>query len=730
MYKPQDSISTLKGVGENIESKLKRENIKYIGDLINYFPFRHEDLSQIKTIAEIKQMESPLIKSNESLEKAVLKGHFKQITTFITKNRKLIIRAKLYDETGSIEVMWFNSAFIKQQLNETDIYLVTAKPSFYKNKLNIVNPTLEVSTDTKESTHTGRIVPVYFNINGIALRTLRKLIKEAVENIEIEDFLEADDYEIASGAKHLRNDKKRVKVIASNANQSTYLGLKDAYLNLHFPTTFEMIEKAKDRIGLNELIHVKLHSKKLKEITENKKSNFSIKKSFLKDFYPKLPFELTPDQQGAIESIEKLMSKKIPSNILVSGDVGSGKTLVAIASSFNTINNGGKVIYLAPTVVLAEQVYSEFCKYLQNTQLKIKNLPAQTKGENLKVEIQLVTSKTSKLLRHSKNNNESISKSDIIIGTHALLNIPNIEKFANLVIIDEQHKFGVKQRAKLIESNNSKLPHVVTMTATPIPRSLALTYFDELDLLPIKNKPAGRIPITTRVLDENKKLDCLKWIKTKVIKETKTYYIVPFIEKSKSILFENIKNITDTEKELKKYFGQKNVWVLHGKLKDNEKTQVINDFKSKKGGILLSTQVVEVGVDIKDATVIVIESAERFGLASLHQLRGRVGRSNLKSYCFLIPSTKNALESSRLKNLEKEQDGFKLAEMDLKSRGSGEIFGIRQSGELDLKFVNFGNEELIHNAANIANFLYENKEALQKYKDNFFTRDFFEIKDN
>ena len=278
--------------------------------------------------------------------------------------------------------------------------------------------------------------------------------------------------------------------------------------------------------------------------------------------------------------------------------------------------------------------------------------------------------------------------------------------------------------------NKGQSPHFLLMTATPIPRSMALAFFEELSVCRIKTKPQGRLPITTKVLSESKKTDCYKWLKKDVIDKTKTYYIVPFIKKSTAENFSDVKNIEEMEPKLKKYFGENNVYVLHGKMKDDEKTDLLNKFREVKGGILLSTQVVEVGVDIKEATVIIIESAERFGLASLHQLRGRVGRNDLQSYCFLIASTQNKSESSRLKNLEKENDGFKLAELDLKTRGSGEIFGIRQSGEIDLKFVDFSNKKVLEDASKQAKSIFSNEDFLNEYKRNYFTREFFYIKDN
>lgn len=740
MYKPSEPISNLKGVGSKVENYLKATNIKKIGDLLNYFPFRYEDLSQINTVGQVT---NPQFNPNEKAEnkgKVVLKGQFNKIGSFYTRNKKFIVKAKFYDETGSIDIMWFNSQYILKQLNEENEYLLTAKVSAYKGKVNIINPSVDYSNKTSNA-NTARIVPVYFNIAGITLRTLRKLIKEAVENTEIQDFLQ-NTLNLTTGNEQLMINSRK-----ENSKNLGILNLRDAYLNLHFPNTFKLIDEAKDRIALNELIHIKLHSIKVREIAEKQKSNFTIKHNYMGDFIKTIPFKLTTDQVMATDTINNLMQKKYPANVLVSGDVGSGKTIVAIINAFNTVKNGGRVVYIAPTVILAEQVYAEFCKYLQNLELTISSEKLKVgqetddngKREKDKLSIKLITSKTSCNIKANNRENPkreypymgySLKDYDVLIGTHALLNVPNIENFANLVIIDEQHKFGVKQRAKLVENTLNTRPHVITMTATPIPRSLALTYFNELTIIPINTAPLGRIPITTKVLTQTLKQNCLKWVKEKVINTYKTYYIVPFIDKSKCELFADIKSIEETEAELKKYFGKNKVWVLHGKLKDKEKVEIINDFKNKKGGVLLSTQVVEVGIDIKDASVIIIESAERFGLASLHQLRGRVGRSNIKSYCFLSPSKPTGADNARLKNLEKETNGFKLAEMDLKTRGSGEIFGIRQSGELDLKFVDFSNKALINYSSTLAEKIYKNKELFNEYKKNYLTRDIFDIKDN
>ena len=679
MYQPEDKIEDLKGVGEIAAKKLKAVGIKTIGDLINYFPFRYEDLSKIYPLSEVKELftrDDPLT-GIIPIKKAVIQGQFKNISSFRTRNGKLMTKAIFYDDIDKISILWFNSPFIEQQIKENEQYLITANPSIYKGQVNIVNP--RVDKATIDSTNTGRIVPVYFNVPGVYMTTLRKMVKEALDNTKLKDFLK----------------------------DPNYLDLKQTYTNLHFPNEQNLVNKSQDRVALNELIHVKLHSIKAKEIHNSLHTNFSIKKSYFDNFITKLPYLLTDDQNKSCQQIIEGLKQKTPLNILLSGDVGSGKTIVSIAAVFDVVKNGGKVAYLAPTVVLAEQVYKEYCKYFANN------------------EVTLVTSKTSKLFK------TKTKLSNILIGTHALLNIDGLSDHTNFVIIDEQHKFGVKQRAMLVESLNKKgPPHVLTMTATPIPRSMALAFFEELSVCRIKTKPQGRLPITTKVLSEAKKNDCYKWLKKDVIDKTKTYYIVPFIKKSIAENFTDVKNIEEMEPKLKKYFGEKNVYILHGKMKDDEKTDLLNKFRKVKGGILLSTQVVEVGVDIKEATVIIIESAERFGLASLHQLRGRVGRNDLQSYCFLIASTENKNESMRLKNLEKENDGFKLAELDLKTRGSGEIFGIRQSGEIDLKFVDFSNKKVLEDASKQAKSIFLNEDLLKQYKQNYFTREFFYIKDN
>lgn len=674
MYQPEDKIEDLKGVGDIAAKKLRAVNIKTVGDLINYFPFRYEDLSKVFTLEEVKN-----IWSNEEAEKpkkAVIQGQFTKVSSFRTRNGKLMTKAIFFDDTSKISILWFNSPFIEQQIKEGEQYLITASPTIYKNQVNIVNP--RVDKATIDSTNTARIVPVYFNIPGIYMAALRKMVKEALDNTELTDFL----------------------------NNLNYLDLKQTYTNLHFPNEESLVVKAQDRVALNELIHVKLHSIKASEIHKSLKTNFTIKESYFNDFVKTIPFELTIDQLESCKEIITQLKQTTPMNILLSGDVGSGKTIVSIAAANDVVKNDGIVAYLAPTVVLAEQVYNEYCKYFPSSK------------------VQLVTSKT---------NNKAIKQftdgsTHIFIGTHALLNVEGLSEKINFVIIDEQHKFGVKQRAQLVESDNP--PHVLTMTATPIPRSMALAFFEELSIARIKTKPTGRLPIKTKVISETKRNACLKWVKDAVIDNTKTYYIVPFIKKSTVETFSEVKNIEDTEPMLKKYFGEKNVYVLHGKMKDEDKTNLIENFRKAKGGVLLSTQVVEVGVDIKEATVIIIESAERFGLASLHQLRGRVGRNDLQSFCFLIASNDNLKESIRLKNLEKENDGFKLAELDLKTRGSGEIFGIRQSGEIDLKFVDFSNKKVLQDASTIAKSIFNNKDLLKNYSENYFTREFFYIKDN
>lgn len=665
MYYPTDPIENLKGVGKWTGENFKKASIKTVGDLLNYFPFRHEDLSVIQKISEVNVE-----------DKVVLKGNFKRISTFLTKTKKRLTKAKFYDKSGELEITWFSAPYIQSQLNEEDTYHITGKITKFGNKNTIVNPQIEKSEKT--TAHIGRIVPIYFNIPNIYMKTIRKSMLEAVKNTKIDDFLE---------------------------DLEDFMSLNQAYTEIHFPTSFESVERAKDRIALDELIHVKLHSEKQKQINKKLKTNFNTKKDYSESFIKKLPFNLTKDQVSSIKIINEQLSKKSPMNVLLSGDVGSGKTIVSIVSAYNTLKNKGKVVYLAPTVVLANQVYKEYSKFLSE-----------------KYNIELVTSQT-----NNKKFKEGI-KADILIGTHALLNVEGLSEFANLVVIDEQHKFGVKQRAKIIESTNP--PHVLTMTATPIPRSMALAFFGEMVVAQIKTKPKGRKLIKTKVLPESKRKACYTWIKNEVIKENKVYHIVPFIEVSEAENFKDVKSVEEVYPKLAKEFGKSKVLLLHGKMKDDEKNEVIAKFKEQKGGILLSTQVVEVGVDVKEATVIIIESAERFGLASLHQLRGRVGRNDLQSYCFLFASNDQKGNATRLKNMEKENDGFRLAQLDLENRGSGEIFGIRQSGEVDLKFVDFKNTKLIEQATIQAQNIFENPEKLKKYTANYFTRDFFYIKDN
>lgn len=664
-------VTYIKGFGPYIAEQLKKVGIKTVSDLINYFPFRHEDLSDISNI-------DSLLKGELTGKNCVLRGSFTKPTTFRTKNGKQITQSSFSDGSGKVKVWWFNSKYIMTSLKTDKLYSLVTKPTVYKNPV-IINPQLNIVGDLKgdleqvNDIHTGRIIPVYFNINGIAMKTLRKGLNYVFENIDIEDFI--------------------------TSKKSDYLSLQEAYRTMHFPENEEDVEKAKNRIGLNELIHTSLHGLKVKDNLKGKTSRFVLKNKSKKAL--KLPFELTEDQDTAVTDVLAELSKPYPLNSLVSGDVGSGKTIVSILIAFQVIKGGGKVLYLAPTVVLAKQVHEEYKKFLEKEGIKVGIYTAKEKDD--------------------------IDECDVIVGTHALLNVDGISDFADLVVVDEQHKFGVKQRVKLLEGGkvNNTPPHLLTMTATPIPRSLALTYFSELKLIPIKSKPKNRIPITTKALTKTRRQKCLDWI---IKEKQKTYFIVPFIQESESELFKDVRNIEQTEKELVEVFGKENLLVLHGKMKDEEKNRVVDEFRKREWAVLLSTQVVEVGVDVKDATVIIIESAERFGLASLHQLRGRVGRGDLKSYCFLFTSFGKITD--RLKLLEQINDGFKLSEKDLETRGGGEVFGIRQSGELDLKFVDFTNKELIEEAQKIAKNVYKDKDILQKYLDHKLTRDLFLVKDN
>lgn len=621
--------------------RLEKLGITKMGDFLLHLPHRYDDFSQISPIRSLRVGQA-----------VTVQGELIELKNELTKRYKKLQKAKIQDKTGTLDVLWFNQPFITQTLHVGDQVSLSGRVEFGGKGLALMSPVYEPLDENGKGIHTGRLVPIYPETAGVSSKWLRRHVYNLLTNHQ-ENLLD-----------HLP-EKMR-----------TQLGFVDyptALSQIHFPDTLEEAQKAKDRLAFDEVFLIQLSA--IKRRTEWKQksqgSPFEIEKfrQQLNDFLKNLPFDLTGAQKRALDEIFADIAKHEPMNRLLEGDVGSGKTIVAGIAMYLSHLNGFQSVLMAPTEILAQQHYGSIAKLL----------------EPLNINVALATG----------SKKEKIDNFDILIGTHAVLSEKiNYEKLG-LVVIDEQQRFGVEQRA--IIRNKGANPHLLTMTATPIPRTVALTLYGDLDLSVLDEMPKGRLTIKTWLVPPQKRDSAYEWIEKKVKEGDQVFIVCPFIEES-----ENMTTVKAAAKEFerlqKDVFPHLRLGLLHGKQKAKEKDLVLQDFKDKKLDILVATPVVEVGIDIPNATIIVIEAADRFGLAQLHQLRGRVGRGDKQSYCLLFSESKSPETLTRLKAMETMHSGAGLAELDLKMRGAGELYGTLQHGRRWLKIASFGDIGLIEKA--------------------------------
>lgn len=659
MLKLSNKVSIIPKVGPKYEFLLSKLGIFSIRDLLYHVPFRYEDFSKIKTIKELKPNEL-----------ATVDARIMSINNIFTRSRKRLTKAILQDETGKTEAIWFNMHYLAKSLEIGEIYRFTGKTEASGNKVTLLAPSQQkITTDDKE----GQIIGIYPETEGVNSKFLRDKIKFALENTEIEEFLPQKILETYN-----------------------FKNLKETLTQVHFPKDMKGEENFLKRLEFEEIFLelLKVEDRKLKwgeKLNSHPIKNFPEKISELKN---KLPFKLTDTQEKAIDEIFEDLTKSNPMNRLLEGDVGTGKTMVAVFASYLTVINKYKVFYLAPTEILAKQHFESFKKIL----------------EPLGIKIVLKTGSTKLKLKENEF--------DICIGTHAILFDYQEIKDVSLVIVDEQHRFGVEQRSKILNIYNQEVvPNLLTMTATPIPRTFALTLYGDLDISVLEAPPNKDKKITTYVIYPNKRDDMYSWINEK---NESAFIVCPFINESESEEFAQVKSAT-TEFEILRQgvFKNRKVGLLHGKMKPQEKEEILNNFRKGEIEILVSTPVIEVGVDIPDANIIVIESAERYGLASLHQLRGRVGRGAKEGFCIVIPSTGSKGSMERLKNLEKYSNGLELAEIDLKIRGEGDVTGRMQSGFKNFKFADLTNLKLLETAKKEAGIIIKEIDKYPKLVEEF-----------
>ena len=644
-YLENISLDEIKGFGEKRLSSFKKYGINNISDLLRFFPKKHIDRSQISTIDSI---------TGDITKEITILGEVTDVSVFTTKTRLRIATLVIKDDTGVIRAKWFGPQYIETRFKKDDSVAISGIPDVKKTgSIEFKNPTIEKFSDLEELNETGSLIPIYPKIEGLSSTIIRKGIKEALRRTpKIEDFASKKDL----------TEYKIIDRISS-------------YKNIHFPETIKEYEDARSRLAFDEFIYLQSIFKEIKETYSKNETGIkhTIKNETLKYFEKEIPFNLTKSQKKVINEIFKDMNKPSPMKRLLQGDVGSGKTIVAAAAIYASINSSHQAVLMAPTEVLAEQHFNSLSKILIFKDIKIY----------------LLTSSIADRDEIMKTIDEGTPA--LIIGTHALIQDKVNFNNLGLAIIDEQQRFGVEQRKKLT-SKQKDTPHQLVMTATPIPRTTALAIYGDLDLSVIDELPPGRKSIKS-FLHEGSKEDTeevYKICKKHLDNNSQIFVVCPFIEESEKL---DIKAAQNVYKQYKEKFDNYKVEILHGKISSDDKEKIMNDMHNNKIDILISTVVIEVGIDIPNATLMIIESAERFGLNQLHQLRGRVGRGDKKSECiFHITDGKNMetitdVGNKRLKAIVENSDGFKLSEIDLQIRGEGKVTGTSQSGMSDLKIA-------------------------------------------
>lgn len=668
----QTPISEVSRAFKMFAGKLEKLHIYTLSDLLLHIPSRYEDYSLVSKIGQVQPGETVTVRGQiVSIKNDYMRGRFRTMQ-----------KATVADDTGDIELVWFNQPYLTRAVHEGDTVSISGKVDTFGRKTVMTSPDFEIlNGENVQTVHTGRLVPVYPETKGISSKWLRRQIHKYLDELsnEIEEFLPDS-------------------VLKKNA----LMFFPEALRQVHFPDTEEVARKARERLAFDELflLHLNTLHRKSQWEKDLKGHAFTISKykKEIDAFWEALPFQLTGAQRRAVTEIFKDLAMTKPMNRLLQGDVGSGKTVVATIAMYIAHLNGFQSVLMAPTEILATQHFDTISNLLSPFGVSV-NLVTGSKYKVSSIKQKEANSKkilNTKYLIHNTF--------DILVGTHAVLSDKINFTRLGLVIIDEQQRFGVEQRG--IIRSRGKNPHLLTMTATPIPRTVALTLYGDLDLSFLDEMPKDRQMIKTWLVPSEKRDAGYEWIRKQIVgTKSQAFIICPFIDVSESM--QTVKAASEEYERLKKeVFPDLRVGLLHGRLKAKEKDAVLAQFREGSFHILVATPVVEVGIDIPNATIMLIEAAERFGLAQLHQLRGRVGRGSKQSYCLLYTESTTERTIQRLEAMETMHVGAELAELDLKLRGPGELYGVMQSGHRGLRVASFSDFPLIEKSKRAADEIH------------------------
>ncbi len=645
--------------------KLEELGVKTVRDFLLFFPRNYDDKREYTAINELRTDQINNVRATIQ-------------TIFHRRTQKgmAMTKAVISDGTGNAEVLWFNQEYLKRVLFKGAEVILSGKAKYVKGKPQLMSPSYEAVK--KEQMHSGRLVPVYHQTEGITSKWIREKLKPLIEEW-----------------KHLLKDYLPPAIIKDFGLMDYATAIQEA----HFPTTEENLMKAKKRLSFDELFLLQLKALQKKWRWQNVKHDEQKKIPYSSEtakFLQNLSFELTLAQKKSLKEIMEDLEKPYPMSRLLQGDVGSGKTVVAAAAVFNCIMEGYQSTVMAPTEILAKQHFHTLFKLLKPYSLNI----------------QFISGSTPKSVKEDIITQINSGTVDLVIGTHALIQEGIHFKKLGLAVIDEQHRFGVKQR-DILKSHGS--PHLLSLSATPIPRTLAMTLYGDQDLSIIDEMPKGRLEIITRIVPEPKRQDAYHWIKEQIKKGRQAFVICPLIDESDVL---EVKSAIEEYEHLKSgVFSDLKLGLLHGKMPPKEKEETMLRFANNKINVLVSTSVIEVGIDVPNASIMMIEGAERFGLSQLHQFRGRVGRGEYQSYCFLMPKNQSQEAQNRLQAMVKHSSGFKLSEIDLELRGPGEIYGVRQSGIPDLKMASLTDNITIELARKAAQTIITQDPELKSYPE-------------